>query len=315
MPSRNSSPTRLTLLAVAASTTAATAAAQPASSGLRFEHLATIEHMGRIDVNRVTGTIAVGTTGPHGSAPYAIRTVSPDGTVQTLGAPVPDPDAVVWDVNGVFAEPGSVLVGGVGGIFAVGPAGATSLVFEAGSDFFNPESMAITPAGDLLIADYNNARVQRADAQGSFTTAASSFAPINQVAVSPVTGEILFGDQDGYITGLASSGRLLSDGSNEHLTGLAFGDGSARWGSDAYAVDAVTGDLLRFDGDESSVIATGLFEDADMSIFNGAGIGFLPGGDMVIGVPATDTLWRVVPTPGTGALLALGGLAALRRRR
>ncbi|MEL6797052.1 MAG: hypothetical protein AAFO89_09560, partial [Planctomycetota bacterium] len=194
-------------------------------------------------------------------------------------------------------------------------ADATSLVFEAGPDFFNPESMAITPAGDLLIADYNNDRVQRVDALGTFSTAASALAPVNQVAVSAVTGEVLFGDQDGIVSDIRASGRLLSDGSDEYLTGLAFGDGSARWGSDAYAVDAVTGDLLRFDGDESSIIATGLFEDADMSIFNGAGIGFLPGGDMVVGVPATDTLWRVVPSPGTGALLALGGLAAVRRRR
>ncbi len=298
-----------------AGTVAPLAAAQPTSASLRFEHLATVEHMGRIDVNPVTGTIAVGTTGPGDGSAHPIRLVDTAGTVTPFGDAITDPDAVVWDVRGVFAQPGSVLVGGVGGIFALNAAGQASLLFEPGADFANPETMAISPAGELLIADYNNNRVQMADGLGRFATIAASHSPVSQVAVSPFTGEILYGDQDGNVSDIDFTGRLLSNGTGTHLSGLAFGDGSARWGHDAYAVDAATGDLLRFTGQASTVIASGLFDGAAGSGLFGAGIGFLPGGDMVVGVPATDTLWRVVPAPGTAALLALGGLTAIRRRR
>ena len=306
---------RSAIVLALAGAAATAAAAEPTSDRLSFEYLATVPHMGQIDVNAITGEIAVGTTGPGSGSAQQIRVVGTDGSVRSLGSALPDPDAVAWDINGVFGQPGSVIVGGVGGIFSVDPTGSTAMLFEAGVDFANPEDMAFSPAGELLLADYNNARVQQVDAAGRFATVAVSNTFVNQVAVSPISGEILFGDQAGIVSDIGVTGRLLSTGQGPHLTGIAFGDGSARWGDDVYAVDAATGDLLRFDGEASSIIASGLFSGADQTGLLGAGIGFLPGGDMVIGVPATDTLWRVVPTPGTTALLALGGLTAIRRRR
>lgn len=296
---------------------AGTAAAEPVSESLTFEHFATIAEMGRIDVNPITGEIAVGTTGPGIGAAHAIRVVGTDGSVRSFGGAVPDPDAVAWDVNGVFGPAGSVIVGGVGGLFAAESNGTSSLLFESSSDFDNPETIAFTPEGDLLIADYGNQRVQLLDSQGRFGTVAASDSPVNQVAVSFATGEILYGDQQGIVSDIGVTGRLLSNGESDgpHLTGLAFGDGSALWGDDVYAVDAKSGDLLRFDGEASSVIATGLFSGADQTGLLGAGIDFLPSGAMVVGIPSTDTIWQVVPTPGTGALIALGSIAALRRRR
>ncbi|MEO1534672.1 MAG: hypothetical protein AAFS11_03810 [Planctomycetota bacterium] len=306
---------RCAIVLALAGTTAAAASAQPTSDSLLFERFATVPHMGQFDVHPTTGEIAVGTTGPGSAAKQQVRVVGTDGTVRGVGAAVSDPDAVVWDVHGTFGSAGSILSGGVGGIFSIDPAGPTSLVFSSGVDFGNPEDLDFSDTGELLLADFSSARVQSVDALGRFSTVAVSGSPINQVAVSPATGEIIFGDQAGNVSDTGVTGRLLSNGTGPHLTGLAFGDGSARWGDDVYAVDAATGDLLRFDGEVSSIIATGLFDGVQPGGLNGAGIGFLPGGDMIVGVPATDTMWRVIPTPGTGALLALGGLTALRRRR
>lgn len=297
---------------------AASVSAEPISDSLSFSRLATLEHIGRIDVNPQTGEIAVGATGPGFGSAQHVRVVGTDGSVRTVGAAVPDPDSVIWDMGGLFADPGSVLVGGVGGLFSVAPTGSTSLLFEAGLDFVNPEDMAFSTANELLIADYNVGRVQSLDTQGRFATVAVSASAVNQVAVSTKTGEILFGDQAGIASGADESGRLLSAGPNSFITGLAFGDGSALWGDDAYGVDRTTGELLRFRDSGFEVIAQGLFAGFDpgnATRMPDAAIDFLPTGEMVVAVPTTDTIWTVVPPPASSALFALGGLTAMRRRR
>ncbi len=293
------------------------AASEPTSDTLRFTELATLEHIGRIDVNPLTGEIAVGATGPgYGSAQH-VRVIGTDGSVRSIGAAVPDPDAVTWDINGLFAEPGSVLVGGVHGIFAIEPGGSTPLVFEAGADVVNPEDMAITPSGELVFADYNPGIVTSVTPGGVFSTVAVSGTAVNQVAVSR-SGEVIFGDQAGIASDINPWGRVLQAGQASFVTGLAFGDGSTLWGDDAYGVNRTTGDLLRFADSGAEIIASGLFpgvDPFDATRMPDAEIAFLPSGEMVVAVPGTDTIWAVVPAPASGALLAFGGLVAARRRR
>ncbi|MEO1583436.1 MAG: PEP-CTERM sorting domain-containing protein [Planctomycetota bacterium] len=312
------------LAGTVAATTASLASAEPTSDSLSFTRLATVEHMGRIDVNPFSGEIAVGTTGPGFGAANRIRVVSPDGGVRAVGDAVPDPDAVAWDIDASIGLPGSILVGGIGGVYSVGAYdGFTAQVFEPSPGLVNPEDMALAANGELVFADYNTGRIQSVNGRGDFTTLARSARPVNQITLSG-SGDMLFADQSGGALVPSSGGPMSFDAlsiatpADAFLVGLAFGDGSALWGTDTYAVDRTTGDLLRFGESSTSIIATGLlagFDPLDAGRAPDADIGFLPTGEMVIAIPSENTIWTVVPSPSTVALLGLGGLTAMVRRR
>jgi LPXTG-motif cell wall-anchored protein len=268
--------------------------------------------MGRLAIHPITGEIALGATGPGGpGAAQHVRILGLDGSLTAIGAPVPDPDAVVWDTEGLVGPADSVLVAGVGGLYAVTTGGSTERLMPAGEGFFNPEALAFDLDGGLLMADYNTHRVQRLDPDGSFSTVINTSDPVNQIALSSVHG-LVAGDQRGtaLIPGSASG--------EGFYTGIAFGDGSSRWGDDLWAVDRSTGSLVRFGADGPAVLATGLFDGIAPDINDrapDAQIGFLPTGEMILALPATGEVFAVIPAPASLALLGAGALLTIKRRR
>ncbi|MGP1273308.1 MAG: hypothetical protein ACTS22_08230 [Phycisphaerales bacterium] len=292
----------------AAALLAGTAGAQPVSDHLQFQLLGIVPDMGRMSVNPITGEIAFGATGPGwAGAANPLRVLGADGSLRTFGGAVKDPDAVLWDVDGRFGQPGSILVGGIGGLFSVAET-ASTLVLPAGEDLVNPEALAFDAAGGLLFADYNASRVQRLDPAGAVSTVSTLDARALQVAVSP-TGAIVAADEFGRASMLLSTEDGAALGSA--LSGVAFGAGGV-FGTDAWAVDDTTGALVRFGADGPTPVAFGLVTPGQRSL---AQIGFAPDGSMILGVPETGEVWSVVPGPASGALLAMGGLLAARRRR
>lgn len=292
--------------------------AEPTSRSLRFTPIATVPDMGRLAIHPITGEIALGATGPGGpGAAQHVRILGLDGSITPIGAPVPDPDAVVWDTEGLVGPSDSILVAGVGGLYSVTPGGATERLIPAGQDFFNPEALAFDLDGGLLMADYNAHRVQRLDPDGSFSTVLNTADPVNQLALSRVHG-LVAGDQRGAALIAESAGAVIAQNAEGFYTGIAFGDGSARWGDDLWAVDRTTGSLVRFGELGPAVIATGLFDGIAPEIADrapDAQIGFLPTGEMILALPASGEVFAVVPAPASLALLGAGALLTIKRRR
>lgn len=303
-----------TTIAAAASVvfTAGLACAEPVSDYLTIERLATVENMGRMSVNPVTGEVAFGTTGPGAGSSQQIRVMQPDGTVSAFGAAVPDPDAVAWDIDGSFGPAGSVLVGSNQGLYSVSPAGNSYRFAQTGPDLDNPEDIVVGRDGALYFADYGLSRIQRLSMHGSYSTLALTSNSATRVVI----------DDNGRVSGLDASGSLtsatLSQTQGASLSELAFGNGTLEWERGAYAVDSDLGALIRLYNDGSSlVLATGLFDGVDQSVpgWSDAHIGFAPTGEMYLGVPATGAVYSLVPAPGAVVIAGLGGLLALPRRR
>ena len=114
-----------------------------------------------------SGNLFVGRQGSGASA-ERIYKVSPDGlTVTEFGDPIPDPDAVIVDIDGVIGASGSVLVGGIGSIGTGGhitlisPDGLTTSTLVATSSETidgpsNPQQFAFTAAGELVWGNCDN---------------------------------------------------------------------------------------------------------------------------------------------------------------
>ncbi|GAB5497634.1 MAG: hypothetical protein Phyf2KO_27140 [Phycisphaerales bacterium] len=303
---------RTILAAASVVFTAGLACAEPVSDYLTIERLATVENMGRMSVNPLTGEVAFGTTGPGSGSAQQIRIMQPDGTVSAFGATVPDPDAVAWDIDGTFGPAGSVLVGSNQGLYSVTPSGEVFRFAHAGADINNPEDLVIGGDGGLYFADYGLSQIKRLSVHGSFSTIAETSSPATRVVV----------DDQGRVSGLDASGLLTStslDGTqNASLTEIAFGNGTLDWQFGTYAIDSELGALVRLFADGSStVLASGLFDGVDQGSpgWSDAHIGFAPTGEMYLGVPATGAVYSLVPTPGSAVIAGLGGLLAIRRKR
>ena len=289
------------------------AAAEPVSQSLTIERLATIQNMGRMAVNPVTGQVAFGTTGPGAGSAQFIRVMQPGGSVSLFGdSTIADPDAVVWDMDGSFGPAGSILVGGVGGLYSVNPQGGVFGFAPSGQDVVNPEDMVMGADGALYFADYGLSRVQRLSIHGSFSTMMQTPGQTKRVAI----------DAGGNISAIDSTGSLISSTQNAapgtYYADLEFGGDALGWDGGTYAVDAGTGALIQiFNDGSTNILASGFLDGVDLSQPNASDvhIGFTPTGEMLVAVPATGAVYSLVPAPGAVVIAGLGGVLAIRRKR
>lgn len=300
--------TRSALVSIALGLSASAGLAEPISGTLTIERVATVEDMGRMSVNPVTGEVAFGRTGPGTSDAYAVRVLDSDWTMREVGSPIRDPDAVVWDMDGSFGPAGSILVGSFKGLFAVTPGGNVNHVAQRSEDLMNPEDMVMGADGGLYYADYTQGRVMRLSVHGSFSPMMDKQA-VNRVAIG----------KGGHVEALDVSGQLSTAGiaPQGRFSEIAFGDGSSLWGDDRYVFDSDAGSLLRLlDTGATEVLATGFFDElAEQPERLVAQIGFLPSGEMLVSVPDTGAVYTLVPAPGAVTLAGLGALLAVRRKR
>lgn len=299
---------RSVLLSLALGLSAPSALAEPISDMLTIDRVATVGDMGRMAVNPLTGEIAFGRTGPGASDAYAVRVLGTDWNIREVGAPIRDPDAVAWDMDGSFGPAGSILVGSFRGMFAVTPSGNVNQFAWRGEDLVNPEDMVMGADGGLYYADYGLGKVMRLSVHGSFSEMMDK-PQATRLDIGPA-GQIAAVDLAGSLTAEAAApaGRFAE---------IVYGDGSALWGDDRYAIDANSGSLIRIlTSGSAQVLATG-FLDGIGSQQNSldAQIGFLPTGEMVVGVANTGAVYTLVPAPGAVTLAGLGALIAIRRRR
>lgn len=115
---------------------------------------------------------------------------------------------------------------------------------------------------------------------------------------------------DGVIRIYGSDGTLFN---NAYATGLGhasfeIGPGNTIWGSDVYAINSNNGQLLRFDSQGISTQVGCGFTDLSSSL------AFGPDGAVYVSIPTEDRIVRIIPEPATLSLLALGGLALIKRR-
>ena len=153
-----------------------------------------------------------------------VHRITPDGQVNRFGRRLPDPDGVVVDQQGLFGEPGSLLVGGIWGarkahLSLITPDGQTDALFRGRRSraLSNPQQMVI--AGGRLL--YTNC-----DPRGRFGTVGmlepggepEVLIDLGQrvcllgLAVDPVSGDIyLSHSKSGRIYRYAADGTLLDD--------------------------------------------------------------------------------------------------------
>ena len=143
----------------------------PTVSNLQVETYAVLERPVTLSFGS-QGELYVGTDGGCGCTPGCgaltpIFRIGADGSsVVDYGGPIPDPDAVLFDGDGTFSDPGSVLVGGVvvqlpgfpGQITAIRPDESVVPIFGPTFDFANVDDMVFDSTGRML---FTNASIQK----------------------------------------------------------------------------------------------------------------------------------------------------------
>ncbi|MBU0716746.1 MAG: hypothetical protein KJ749_00725 [Planctomycetes bacterium] len=256
--------------------------------GFTLEVFASISNPIGITADSV-GNLYVGNDPPGGSSwePARIRFVSHDGsTVCEIGDLIPDPDTVVVDHYGYLGAPGNVLVGAGPSIWQVDPiTGATSEVLS-GPPLANVAQMAFDSTGRLIVC---------AGGPDVVSVVAGSMSVLASFPGRSPAGVAIDGDDNIFICHQTGELYLLdSSGSEppEHvagipggIVGLAYTPSGILSGhimaadltGTVYSVDPDTGEVLPF--------ATG-FSRLE-------GIAYGPTGDLFIGDPEVDRIYRV----------------------
>ncbi|MDZ4781598.1 MAG: PEP-CTERM sorting domain-containing protein [Planctomycetia bacterium] len=319
----------LLLAALAAPLSATPALAAPIVPGFTVEHYADVTDPAEMTFNPATGDLYVGrdNSGSGGSQAEAVKIhlFAPGGaTVTEFGdTAIPDPDSVLFDATGdVSGVPGSVLVAGrqvaEGALRAIHPDQTTTLLFHVGSGLVNPNGLKFDSTGRVIIAD-NLGPV--AASTGGNPTILYNLGGVNGTIAIDADDNIYTDGPDGVIRIHAADGSLVNGNfytdPNPGPGGfqLEFGPGGPLWGDSLYGISRDTGELLRFDAlGVPTVIGTG---------FGGPGgptapdMEFGPDGALYVALFSEDEIIRIVPEPGSLALLGIGFGAALycfRRR-
>lgn len=297
----------------------AVASADPVVPGFSVEVYATLTDPAGIAFdqagNLYAGRDNRGSGGANHDAVYVHR-VGPGGSpvVEYGSAPITDPDIVLFDSSGAITGiPDSLLVGGVlpGGeglrIAAILP-DQTHAVPIADSNFKNVHGMAFDGRGRLVFTDNHNLLVSTG---GPPSVLVSFGASGGQTVAVDQNDRIYVSQRDGTIKLYDSQGNLIDDAyaSASGFLFSAFAPGGP-FGTDLYAMDQATGELLRITGSgDSTVMGTGF---SDISY-----ITFGPDQALYVSELWNDRVLRVVPEPSTLALLgmaAMGLLACAWRR-
>lgn len=268
-------------------------------------------------------------TRPWRIAPAATAPV-PAGNIEEWGnADIPDPDAVLFDGAGIIGNPGSLLVAGAinagvgpGRLSSINPDETIDILFESTMPIDNFNGLGFLSDNTLVIGA-NDGDYFKYDPSGPSLTPFFSVGPVLAGGVN-IDGNdrIFFGASDGNIyvvdgTQASPTPQVffsgLATGTAAPPTGVVQGPGSGFFGDDVYTVDRATGELLRIDsatGNLVAVIGEG-FTNANGLV---ADLEFGPDGFLYASLLNTNRIIRIIPEPGTAALLALAGLALIRRR-
>lgn len=187
--------------------------------------------------------------------------------VEEYGAAITDPDAVLFDAVGdISGTPGSVLVAGsvpvmavgLGAVHAVRPDQSVITLFGPALPLKNPTGLAFLDSGNLLIGDIGNEMdhgMFELDPDQQLTTFDLPYRPSfidtadGLVYVSCADGTIRVYDMAGAVVNAA-----LATGLGDHKP-LAVGPGNS-FGTDLYAIDPVTSNLVRIARDGMSAPQT-----------------------------------------------------------
>ncbi len=222
-----------------------------------------------------------------------IRRVSAGGSiVEEFGPSIPDPDAVLFDANGLIAPTaGSVLVGSQnpseqGEIRAIAPDESVAIVFGPTTAFVNPSDLVLDSSGRLLFTDHQNQDV-KVTTGGTPTTLLGITVRTLNLAYDPGTDRLYTSGVDGTIRAHGSNGTPinLTFGTGRPI---AVGPGYGAFGDEVYSVDNTTGELLRTDpGGNATVIGTGFATVFDLA--------FGPDGALYVSEFSSDRILRVAP--------------------
>ncbi|MGP1273307.1 MAG: hypothetical protein ACTS22_08225 [Phycisphaerales bacterium] len=255
---------------------------------------------GRLSVSEETGLLALGRVGPGTGSWYRARAMDiATGDLQDAGSrSVPDPDAAVWDDAGAIGPAGSILVGGVHGIYAVAPSGAVTQAIPRGGWLQNPEDMRFASDGSLIVADYSNRTLYRYDPDTGQALPLAVFARgILQFALDESDTAFVV-DADGGVAVVPPIGGIASRVGAGFYAGVAKGPDHSGWAGAVYACEMTTGDLIRVmpDGSQERLFV-GLFApaqpDPDLVLAPEAELTFTPGGALLVAIVSTGEIYAI----------------------
>ncbi len=231
-----------------------------------------------------------------------------------------DPDTVLYDGSGLISGmPGSVLVAGSnlaiteGSLYAIHPDESVHLLFGPDSMIENPNDLQFDSTGRLLIGDNDGEVYEYLGGSINLLFAAPTLGggmaidSLDRIFNANIDGVIRLYDSDGTLL----DGSFYSGLHTGRAVSLAIGD-SALWGTDLYTVHAGTGDLLRIDMTGNATVIGSGFADSERIT---ADLKFGPDGALYASFLDENRIIRIIPEPSAMALLILGGLALLARRR
>ncbi len=271
----------------------------PWAADLIVEAVADAPWIGRMSHHPDGSRIALGRVGPGSGTWYHVREMNTaTGDVEERGSrTIPDPDSVAWDTEGSFAPAGSILVGGVHGVFAVDPAGEVTLAIPPGGWLSNPEDMRFDAQGNLVIANYGTRALVRWDRHTHESALLHYFSDgILQFDVAS-DGSFRVIDPAGGVRTISVEGDDLGVAGSFPCTGIAASPGGV-WGEGVFVGDQRTGDLLRLRDDGSSEVLfagvfTGVSPQPGRVLPPSVELTFSPGGVLYVGVPETGAIYRI----------------------
>lgn len=309
---------------------ASQAVAVPIVPGFTVSHYADVTDPVEMTFDPATGTMYVGrgNSGSGGSEadPVKIHVVAPGGApVAEYGdTAIPDPDSVLFDTDGsISGVAGSVLVGGrdgdEGALRAIHPDQTVGLIFHTGSGLTNPNGMKFDSTGRVVIAD-NLGPV--AFTTGGNPTELFDLGGRNGTIAIDADDNIYTDGPGGVIRIHAADGSLVNANfytdPNPGPGGfqLEFGPGDALWGDSLYGISRDSGELVRFDSlGNATVIGTGFGGPGEPSVGD---LEFGPDGALYVSFFSGDEVVRIIPEPGSLALLGISAALAavvIRRRK
>ncbi|MCA9245109.1 MAG: hypothetical protein KDA32_14215 [Phycisphaerales bacterium] len=252
---------------------------------------------------------------------------SAGGAATEFGSPVPDPDAVAYDVTGaITGVAGSVITGGhtTGGVlYSIAPNGTASTLAGPSTAFDNPNDFVVD-GSRLLFTDisrkdvksFSNGVVSSLFSMPYRTITIDTHKPSGSIFTSNEHGDVSVHTTDGqlvmaaFASGLGTQPAIAIEPDNSLFIPADDEDNGtiANRGVPTPVLFTLgSGELRRYTAPEQyEVLGTGFSAMWD--------IGFGPDGALYLADFNNDRVLRVVPEPTAFALLAVGGLLALRRR-